>query len=156
MSKPGQLSRRAMLGAALGAGALRFVPSQSFGQGRLPPPPVDITFLFAADIHACRMASGLSANCQEEGKTDENLLRHIIVAISIIRSILWFSFIAKFPIKATLVFLTFATWQNRRFCDAGNVCCWRARPSSALANFRSHPIPDADKGQFSTCALIRC
>jgi hypothetical protein len=31
MSKARQFSRRAMLGAALGAGASRFVPSQSFG-----------------------------------------------------------------------------------------------------------------------------
>jgi cytolysin (calcineurin-like family phosphatase) len=38
------------------------VPSQSLGQDSLPLPPVDVTFLFAADIHACRMASGLSPN----------------------------------------------------------------------------------------------
>ena len=77
MSKARQLSRRAMLAAALGAGASRFVPSQSFGQDRPSPPPIDVTFLFAADIHACRMASGLSPKCQQEGKTDEHLLRHI-------------------------------------------------------------------------------
>jgi cytolysin (calcineurin-like family phosphatase) len=77
MSEARQLSRRAMLAAALGAGASRFVPSQGFGQDRPSPPPIDVTFLFAADIHACRMASGLNPNCQEEGKTDENLLRHI-------------------------------------------------------------------------------
>ena len=40
-------------------------------------PKIDATFLFAADIHACRMASGLSPNCLQEGKTDENLRRHI-------------------------------------------------------------------------------
>ncbi|WP_274630003.1 metallophosphoesterase [Arvimicrobium flavum] len=37
----------------------------------------DATFLFISDVHACRMASGLSPNCQQEGKTDANLLRHI-------------------------------------------------------------------------------
>ncbi|AUW41251.1 hypothetical protein CUJ84_Chr000850 [Rhizobium leguminosarum] len=37
----------------------------------------------------------------------------------------WFSFVAKFPMKATHVFLTFAPSQSRRFCDAGNVRHWR-------------------------------
>lgn len=37
----------------------------------------EITFLFISDVHACRMNSGLSPNCQQEGKTDQNLLRHI-------------------------------------------------------------------------------
>lgn len=36
-----------------------------------------VTFLFATDVHACRMAEGLSPDCAQEGKTDENLLRHI-------------------------------------------------------------------------------
>jgi cytolysin (calcineurin-like family phosphatase) len=39
--------------------------------------PIDATFLFIADVHACRMASGLSPNCQKEGKTDAALLRNI-------------------------------------------------------------------------------
>lgn len=39
--------------------------------------PVDATFVFIADVHACRMTTGLSPNCQQEGKTDENLRRHI-------------------------------------------------------------------------------
>lgn len=39
----------------------------------------DVTFLFINDIHACRMATGLSPNCQQEGKTDEALLHHIRV-----------------------------------------------------------------------------
>lgn len=86
MSKPGQLSRRAMLGAALGVGASHFAPLQGFGQDRPSIPPIDVTFLFAADIHACRMASGLSPNCQEEGKTDENLLRHIAALNGIARN----------------------------------------------------------------------
>lgn len=38
----------------------------------------DITFLFAADIHACLVAGGtLAPNCAEEGKTDQNLRRHV-------------------------------------------------------------------------------
>ncbi|MDX0528874.1 metallophosphoesterase [Sinorhizobium medicae] len=85
MSKRGQLSRRAILAAAIGASASRFVPSHSFAQEARPLPPVDVTFLFAADIHACRMATGLSPNCQEEGKTDENLLRHIAALNGITR-----------------------------------------------------------------------
>lgn len=42
-----------------------------------PRPPIDATFLFTNDVHACRMASGLSPHCLQEGKTDENLRRHI-------------------------------------------------------------------------------
>ncbi len=45
--------------------------------GRAQPARTDVTFVFAADIHACRMASGLSPSCAQEGKTDANLLRHI-------------------------------------------------------------------------------
>ncbi|MDX0642448.1 hypothetical protein GOD58_29455 [Sinorhizobium medicae] len=85
MSKRGQLSRRAILAAAIGASASRFVPSRSFAQEARPLPPVDVTLLFAADIHACRMASGLSPKCQDEGKTDENLLRHIAALNGITR-----------------------------------------------------------------------
>ncbi len=64
-------------------------------------------------------------------------------------SILWFSIVAKFPIKATLVFLAFATSQNRRFCDAGNVCCWRFPAERFI---RCWPLADIDspvtKGQL--------
>nr|WP_292833985.1 metallophosphoesterase [Mesorhizobium sp.] len=49
----------------------------AFGQSFRSAPPIDATFLFVADIHACRMAKGLSPNCQQEGKTDANLLRNI-------------------------------------------------------------------------------
>jgi hypothetical protein len=42
--------------------------------------------------------------------------------------------VAKVPIKATLVFLTFATSQNRRFCDAGNVSCWRKSAARTAGN----------------------
>ncbi|TKT69602.1 metallophosphoesterase [Aquamicrobium sp. LC103] len=71
------LSRRRLLGAGACATASWLLPAMSFGQSRNPIPPIDVTFLFTADVHACRMATGLSPNCQEEGKTDENLLRHI-------------------------------------------------------------------------------
>ena len=37
----------------------------------------DVTFLFTNDIHACRMAHGLSPHCMEEGKTDHALRRHV-------------------------------------------------------------------------------
>lgn len=37
----------------------------------------DVVFFFISDVHACRMNSGLSPNCRQEGKTDQNLLRHI-------------------------------------------------------------------------------
>ena len=38
---------------------------------------IDVTFIFTNDVHACRMASGLSLGCAAQGKTDDNLLRHI-------------------------------------------------------------------------------
>lgn len=69
------ISRRQLFTRALGLGLTSFL--------RLPAaqgaawPKTDATFLFAADVHACRMASGLSPHCQAEGKTDENLRRHI-------------------------------------------------------------------------------
>jgi len=40
-------------------------------------PDTDVTFLFINDVHACRTRDGLSPNCAEQGKTDENLLRHV-------------------------------------------------------------------------------
>ncbi len=51
-------------------------------------PATDVTFLFINDVHACRTSDGLSPNCQEEGKTDENLLRHIR-AINRIEEAIW-------------------------------------------------------------------
>ena len=41
------------------------------------PAALDVTFVFTNDIHTCRMGEGLSPNCQQEGKTDAALLRHI-------------------------------------------------------------------------------
>lgn len=46
------------------------------------------TFVFTNDIHACRMANGLAPNCAEEGKTDENLLRHV-AAINRVPELSW-------------------------------------------------------------------
>jgi cytolysin (calcineurin-like family phosphatase) len=70
-------TRRAVLGNLLALGAACAAPralAQNAATGR---PAIDATFLFIADIHACRMGSGLSPNCRQEGKTDENLIRHI-------------------------------------------------------------------------------
>ncbi|SUU91395.1 cytolysin (calcineurin-like family phosphatase) [Aminobacter aminovorans] len=69
------VSRRRMLAQTLGLGIASLLATPAArGANR---PKTDATFLFAADIHACRMASGLSPNCQAEGKTDQNLRRHI-------------------------------------------------------------------------------
>lgn len=66
------LSRRALLaglaGTAISAASPR--PARAV-------PPVDATFLFVADVHACRTANGVSMACQKQGKTDANLLRHV-------------------------------------------------------------------------------
>ncbi|OLP60976.1 metallophosphoesterase [Xaviernesmea oryzae] len=41
-------------------------------------PPVDATFLFTSDVHACLIsADALSPDCAEQGKTDANLVRHV-------------------------------------------------------------------------------
>src|SRR5262245_59204527 len=68
-------TRRTVLGSLFALSAA-YVSSRALAQ-HSHWPPIDTTFLFIADIHACRMASGLAPNCQREGKTDENLLRHI-------------------------------------------------------------------------------
>ncbi len=72
-SSPACLSRRAFLAGLAGAS----VAAMSRPLAARAAPPVDATFLFVADIHACRMAGGLSPNCQQEGKTDAALLRHV-------------------------------------------------------------------------------
>ena len=70
------VSRRELTLGLIGLGGTALVgPGRLWAQGARPA--VDATFLFAADIHTCRMGDGLSPNCQEEGKTDANLLRHI-------------------------------------------------------------------------------
>ncbi len=72
-----RFSRRALLRGAAGLTAFASTPRAAWAQvdGRIPP--IDATFLFVADVHACRMAKGLSPNCQKEGKTDANLLRNV-------------------------------------------------------------------------------
>lgn len=69
------LTRRRMV-AGLGASGLAAwsLPRVAAAQDRDDGP---VTFLFAADIHACRMETGLSPHCREEGKTDENLRAHV-------------------------------------------------------------------------------
>ena len=75
-SPPFLFDRRAVLKGALAWGAahavLRAATSRAAGQAE-----IDATFVFASDIHACRMGSGLSPHCAAEGKTDESLRRHI-------------------------------------------------------------------------------
>ncbi len=66
-----RLTRRSFIGSAGATIASAFSFAPSAGQG------ADVTFAFISDVHACRMATGLSPNCAEEGKTDANLLRHI-------------------------------------------------------------------------------
>jgi len=65
------LDRRALLGGACAAAGAFCLPRSTFAQDE------EIVFLFISDVHACRMGAGLSPNCQQEGKTDQNLLRHI-------------------------------------------------------------------------------
>jgi len=67
------LTRRGLL-AGLAAGCVaRVLPASA----QEAASATDVTFLFTNDVHACRMETGLSPSCQQEGKTDENLLRHI-------------------------------------------------------------------------------
>lgn len=66
------LSRRALL-----AGLAGTVISAALPRPARAAAPVDATFLFVADVHACRTANGVSMACQKQGKTDANLLRHV-------------------------------------------------------------------------------
>ncbi|MFK4259322.1 hypothetical protein, partial [Agrobacterium tumefaciens] len=49
------------------------------------------------------------------------------------------SFWTLCPIKATLVFLTFATSQNREFCGRHNVRCWRILAMNVVWAFFGMP-----------------
>ena len=68
------LTRRSLLTQTIGAGFALSMPRLS----RAAVPDVNVTFLVINDVHACRIGDGLSPNCQQEGKTDANLLRHIL------------------------------------------------------------------------------
>ncbi|WP_054311064.1 metallophosphoesterase [Mesorhizobium sp. 1M-11] len=85
---PSSISRRRLLAGMGAATAGVIAPSFAFGQPAAGIPSVDATFLFIADVHACRMASGLSPNCLQEGKTDAALLRQI-AALNGIGDKLW-------------------------------------------------------------------
>lgn len=65
------LTRRSLLGGLIGT-PLLVAAGRAAGNGAN-----DVTFLFCCDVHACRMAGGLSPHCGDEGKTDANLLRHV-------------------------------------------------------------------------------
>ncbi|CAH2404076.1 metallophosphoesterase [Mesorhizobium ventifaucium] len=73
----GSLSRRRFLAKAAGFAAAGALARPALGQTGQRIAPVDATFLFVADIHACRTTGGLSPNCQQEGKTDAALLRSV-------------------------------------------------------------------------------
>jgi cytolysin (calcineurin-like family phosphatase) len=70
-------SRRSFLAQAAGFAAAGALSRPAFAQTAARIPAIDATFLFVSDIHACRMASGFSPNCVQEGKTDAALLRHV-------------------------------------------------------------------------------
>ncbi|MDX8541000.1 metallophosphoesterase [Mesorhizobium abyssinicae] len=76
-SRTHSISRRAVLARMAGFAAAGAFGRQAYGQTGKRIQPIDATFLFIADIHACRMASGLSPNCLQEGKTDAALLRSV-------------------------------------------------------------------------------
>mgnify|MGYP000093613723 CR=1 FL=1 len=69
------ISRRQLIGSGLSVCLPWLLPTRLFAKDTIPP--TEVTFLVINDIHTCNMGSGLSPNCAEEGKTDENLLRHI-------------------------------------------------------------------------------
>ncbi|RUX45912.1 metallophosphoesterase [Mesorhizobium sp. M7A.F.Ca.CA.002.09.1.1] len=71
------LSRRNFLAQAAGFAAAGALSRPAFSQTGQRVQSIDATFLFIADVHACRMASGLSPNCLQEGKTDAALLRNV-------------------------------------------------------------------------------
>lgn len=69
------IERRNLLKAGLGVGLAATLPSP--GRATKAYPPVDVTFLVTSDVHACRIGDSLGPRCQDQGKTDENLLRHV-------------------------------------------------------------------------------
>lgn len=75
----GSLTRRSFGGGLLAAFALPSASTPVQAARR-----ADTTFVFTADIHACLMHGGLAPKCQAEGKTDENLRRHVRAINSVI------------------------------------------------------------------------
>jgi cytolysin (calcineurin-like family phosphatase) len=71
------ISRRSFLTQAAGLVAACTLPRAASAQTGRRIQPIDATFLFIADIHACRMAGGVSPDCLKEGKTDAALLRNV-------------------------------------------------------------------------------
>ncbi|MBX3569994.1 MAG: metallophosphoesterase [Rhizobiaceae bacterium] len=67
-------SRRRVLA---GLAATGFAAAAARPQPSRAAPDAPVTLLFCADIHACRMASGLSPHCAAEGKTDASLRSHV-------------------------------------------------------------------------------
>ena len=87
----GRLYRRTGLPAVTGAMLLLATfPAQS------QQASTDVTFVFSTDVHACRMAEGLSPDCKQEGKTDAALLRHIR-ALNALPTCVWPASIAGKP-----------------------------------------------------------
>ncbi|MER9653747.1 metallophosphoesterase [Mesorhizobium sp. M0152] len=76
-SRPPIWSRRSFLAQAMGFAVAGALPRPALSQAGQRIQPIDATFLFIADVHACRMASGLSPHCEQEGKTDAALLRNV-------------------------------------------------------------------------------
>lgn len=76
-AKPLLSTRRDILLGGLGIAALPLLAAGSSARAVTPRAKIDATFIFTNDVHACRMAGGLSPNCEQQGKTDANLLRHI-------------------------------------------------------------------------------
>lgn len=73
--RPNMIARRDVLAQMAGVAASSLLVGRALAQAAIPP--TDATFLFISDVHACRMASGLSPHCLQEGKTDAALLRHV-------------------------------------------------------------------------------
>lgn len=71
------VSRRDLISGIIVTAAVSVPAGRVLAQAASSAAKTDATFLFSNDVHACRMASGLSPNCLQEGKTDANLLRHI-------------------------------------------------------------------------------
>ena len=71
---PVPVSRRAALAGLLAAAAAaRAGPARP----QVDADRFDVTFVFTADVHACRLADGPNPVCVEQGKTQRALQRHV-------------------------------------------------------------------------------